>query len=158
MIIQTFVSDMCEEIALLFSEFKYKSESGEYCRFSIFEQALPVPSGEDEPELFPYIVIRIEDGGTTTPSSPETVRVRFTIGIFDDDPQNKGHIDVLNAIDRIRQRFERNPLLKMQYMRLQSDQHPTRWAVPDDESFPYFFGALEMFFAIPKIETEDKLT
>ena len=83
---------------------------------------------------------------------------RFTIGIYDYEPSNRGHIDVFNTIDRIRQRFERNQLLRKQYMRLQSDQYPMRWAVPDDDTFPYFFGALEMFFAIPKIETEDKLT
>ncbi len=158
MTLGTFISDMCEEITLLFSEWKFKNENGDYANISVFEQALPIPSGESEPEPFPYIVVRAEDGGTTTPNSPETVRVRFTIGIYDDEPNNRGHIDVFNVIDRIRQRFERNQLLRKQYMRLQSDQYPMRWAVPDDDTFPYFFGALEMFFAIPKIETEDKLT
>ena len=116
MTIGTFLSDMRDEISLLFSEWKFKNETGEYSHFSVFEQALPVPSGENDPEPFPYIVIRAEDGGTTSPSSPETLRVRFTIGIYDDDPDGRAYIDVLNAIDRIR------------------------------------------FFAIPKTETEDKLT
>lgn len=158
MTLGTFISDMCEEISLLFLEWKFKNEGGDYANISVFEQALPIPSGENEPEPFPYIVVRAEDGGSATPNSPETVRVRFTIGIYDDEPSNRGHIDVFNTIDRIRQRFERNQLLRKQYMRLQSDQYPMRWAVPDDDTFPYFFGALEMFFAIPKIETEDKLT
>lgn len=158
MTLGTFVADMCDEIRLLFREWKFKDEGGEFSSVSVFEQALPIPTGEDEPEPFPYIVVRIEDGGTTTPTSPETVRVRFTVGIFDESQDNHGHIDVLNAIDRIRQRFEKNQLLKKQYLRLQSDQFPVRWAVPDEDTYPYYFGALEMFFAIPKIETEEDFT
>ncbi len=158
MTVGTFLSDMCAEIKRIFSEWKATDESGGFERVSVFEQALPVQSGEDSAEPFPYIVVRVEDGGATTPNTPETVRVRFTIGVFDDNAGNRGHIDVLNMIDCIRQRFEREQTLCEQYYRLQSDQYPLRWAVPDDDTFPYFFGALEMFFAIPKIETEDKLT
>lgn len=158
MTLSTFISDLCDEIKLLFSEWKFKDESGEYSRFSVFEQALPIPAGENEPEPFPYIVVRAEDGGTTMPTKPETARVIITIGIYDDALENQGHKDILNSIDRIRQRFERNPLLKTRYMRLQSAEHPIHWAVPDDDTYPYYFGAIEMFFAIPKIETEDILT
>ncbi len=158
MTLSTFISDMREEMELLFSEWRFKDENAEkaFQPVSVFEQSLPIPVGEDEPEPFPYIVVRAEDGGTASPEAPETVRVRFVIGIFDDNSQNRAHIDVFNMIDRIRQRFEKNPLLRKQYYKLQSEQYPTRWAVPDDDTFPYFFGVLEMYFAIPKIETEAK--
>lgn len=158
MTIGTFLTDMCDEISLLFSEWKFKDEGGEFQKFSVFEQALPVSQGEDDPEPFPYIVVRVEDGGTTSPAKPETARVIFTIGICDESLDNQGHKDVLNVIDRIRQRFEGNQLLKKKYMRLQSEEYPIHWAMPDDDTYPFFFGALEMFFAIPKINTEDSLS
>ena len=148
MTIGTFLTDMCDEINLLFNEWKFKDENGDFQKFSVFEQALPAREGEDDPEPFPYIVVRVEDGGTTSP----------TIGIFDESLENQGHKDILNVIDRIRQRFERNQLLKKKYMRLQSEEHPIHWAMPDDDTYPFFFGALEMFFAIPKINTEDSLS
>lgn len=155
MTVNSFLEDLCDELKLLFKDFQLKDETGKLQSFNIFEQSLPIPSGEDEPEPFPYIVVRAADGGKTAPEDYETVRVMLIIGIFDDELNNQGHKDVLNSIDCIRQRFERNPLLENKYYKLSSEQYPFRWTLPEEDTHPFFFGGVEMTFAVASIEQED---
>lgn len=155
MTINTFLENLCREIMFLFKDFQFKEESGELTNLNVFSQSLPIPSGEDDPEPFPYIVVRAADGGKISPNSSETVRVGFVIGIFDESLNNQGYKDVFNIIDRIRQRFEKNPILCKRYCRLHSEQYPIHWTTSDEDTHPYFFGGVEMTFAIPTIEQED---
>lgn len=152
----TFMDDLCRELKLLFSDFRFLDESGETTKVNIYQQSLPIPSGEDDPEPFPYIVVRAEYGGKSSPQNPETIKVGFIIGVYDDNLNNQGHKDVLLMIDRIRQMFERNPLLCKKYYRLHAEQHPINWTLQDEDSHPYFFGGIEMTFALPTINQEDE--
>ena len=39
---------------------------------------------------------------------------------------------------------------------MNDEQHPFDWALQDEESFPYFFGAASMTFATAAIRKEDR--
>lgn len=155
MTVNSLLDDFKEELKLLFKHFRLKAEDGKHTTFNIFEHDLPVPKGEDEPEPFPYTIVKAVDGEITTFKSPETVRVVLVFGIYDDDLNNQGHRDILNVIDCVRQRFEKNNLLNNRYRILNSEKYPTRWTIQEDDTYPYFFGGMEMTFAIYNQELED---
>ena len=46
----------------------------------------------------------------------------------------------------------KNPMLANQFM----FQDPFNWALQDEESFPYFFGAASLTFRASAIRKEDK--
>ena len=52
----------------------------------------------------------------------------------------------------------KNPILSKQFMFLNDEQHPFEWALQEEESFPYAFGAISMSFRTPTIRKEDKYT
>jgi hypothetical protein len=154
MVIETFTNDLVSELQELFSELKLKSIDDGYKKLSIYKQALPIPADED-PEPFPYIVVRTVDGGTTSPSKSEVVRVALMIGIFDDDTKNQGYSDLLNIIEKIKNHFEKFPILKSMYSRLTSEEYPLKWTLSEEDTYPYFFAGIEMSFAMPKVIRED---
>lgn len=151
MIVNSFVDSLKTELEELFTGFGIKNEAGEEVGFTVYKHALPIAEGADDPEPFPYLIIQVVDGGTETRQSEDKVRIIIVIGIFDDNVDNQGPEDVLLAIQRIRRRFETNVVLNKKYMALE----PFRWTVADGAQHPYFFGAVEMTFAIPRYEVED---
>ena len=66
------------------------------------------------------------------------------IGIFDDDPKNQGHEAVLEIIERIQMHYQETPLLAGQFV----CQDPFEWALQEEESYPYYFGACQLTFAM----------
>ena len=59
-------------------------------------------------------------------------------------------------IQKIEERFMKNPMLDNRFMFLNDDQHPFEWMQQLEESFPYYFGAVRMYFNTSAIRKEDK--
>lgn len=151
MTVNTFLKDFKAELEGLFADFPLTDESGAQVRLNVFIDSLPIPEGEDSPEPFPYLVIRAMEGGKDEPDAAEVVKVIILIGIYDGSTENRGYVDVRNVIDRLRQRFERDPVLAGKYLRLHSASYPIRWTIPDEDTWPYFFGGVELSFALPSV-------
>ena len=100
----------------------------------------------------PYIIVRLETGSTKSGTDPQEVLVTLLFGYFDDSPENNGHKGVLGMIQKVHERFEKQPMLANQFM----FQDPFDLALQDEESFPYFFGAASMTFKTAAIRKEDK--
>lgn len=115
-----------------------------------YEQFLPLKTmdnGSIDPEAedpFPYIIVRADKGGVEGPTNAHKADVILLIGIFDDDPVNQGHRAVLEMIERIQTHYQETPLLAGQFV----CQDPFEWALQDEESFPYYFGACQLTFAM----------
>jgi hypothetical protein len=148
----SFVEALKNELEQLFGDFKLRDEAGDEVGFTVYEHALPIAEREGDPEPFPYIIIQVVDGGTESRQSDEKVRVVLVIGVYDENADNQGTQDVLLAIQRIRRRFEKNVVLDSKYMALE----PFRWTLADGSQYPYFFGGVEMTFAVPRYEVEDE--
>lgn len=144
--------ELVEELGNIFKDDLFKNSLGEYVKLNIYEQQLPIRGDEDAPDPMPYIIVRIETGSTKSGTDPQEVLVTLLFGYFDDDPQNNGHKGVLGMIQKIHERFEKQPMLANQFM----FQDPFDWALQDEESFPYFFGAASMTFKTAAIRKEDK--
>lgn len=164
--------DLVEELRRLFEPFLYKAppdiseleepESGDgntgqairRVPLRIYPQDLPVQLSEEEQDPVPYIIVRINGGADPGgESSFHTVKLVLVIGIWDDDRNNQGHKDVLNIIQKIYERFSKNPCLNSRSVYTgQFD-----WALQEDSCFPYYFGACSMSFYISAIRREDPL-
>ena len=98
-----------------------------------YEQYLPLKTmdnGSIDPEAedpFPYIIVRADKGGIESPTAAHKADVILLIGIFDDNPANKGHGAVLEIIERIQMHYQETPLLAGQFV----CQDSFEWALQD---------------------------
>ncbi len=166
--------DLAEEIRKIASEITFKSPKGGYAALNVFEQNLPVrllkrtePTEEDaeldedagdEEELrenFPYIIVRLDSGKSESAEAPHIVKIVLIAGIFDDSLKADGHKTIINIFEKIRERFRKNPILNDRYRA--GDE--ITWALPDDdeETFPYFFGAIYTEWITAEFRREDEL-
>lgn len=141
-----------KELKAIFKGDLFKNSLGEYVKLNVYEQQLPIREDEDSPDPMPYIIVRLETGSTKSGTDPQEVLVTLLFGYFDDSPENNGHKGVLGMIQKVHERFEKQPMLANQFM----FQDPFDWALQDEESFPYFFGAASMTFKTAAIRKEDK--
>ena len=144
--------ELVKELEAIFKGDLFKNSLGKYVKLNIYEQQLPIREDEDAPDPMPYIIVRIETGSTKSGTDPQEVLVTMLFGYFDDSPENNGHKGVLGMIQKVHERFEKQPMLANQFM----FQDPFDWALQDEESFPYFFGAASMTFKTAAIRKEDK--
>lgn len=144
--------EIVKELEAVFRGDLFKNSLGEYVKLNVYEQQLPIREDEDSPDPMPYIIVRLETGSTKSGTDPQEVLVTLLFGYFDDSPENNGHKGVLGMIQKVHERFEKQPMLANQFM----FQDPFDWALQDEESFPYFFGAASMTFKTAAIRKEDK--
>ena len=79
-----------------------------------------------------------------------TANVVILIAYHDPDLSNDGNKYVMTAIHRIIERFRKNSLLANMY----NQTGNIEWTMSDEDTFPYFFGGIQMTFTLPKIERE----
>lgn len=139
----------------------------------VFSQALPIPKPAEmqeadlDPELveeglslsdlenaddpYPYIIVRVQNGSITKIEGEQTVKAYLIFGAYDNSYENQGHRDVLHMIQKIYERFSKNAILAAKYECIT----PIEWALQEEESYPYFFGGMELNFYTEPIGRED---
>lgn len=114
-------------------------------------------TGSEEEEAvfnFPWCLVKMDGGKISGVNQRQEISVAVCFGIFDDSPENKGHQTVLNLIQKTYERFAKNPLLQGQY----TCQGNFEWALQEEDTFPYFFGAISMQFSFWGFRRESKFT
>lgn len=162
-------SELTEELKKILSGFQLKNPQGEKSNINIYEQLLPMPEslnqGEIAPELlengladeqtdpdpYPYIIVKIEDGEIKDENSAQMVNITLLIGIYEPDYDKQGHKDILNIVAKIYERFAKMPVLNGKY----TLQYPILWTLQEEETYPYYFGGISLIFEIAKIRRED---
>jgi hypothetical protein len=125
---------------------------------NIFEQDLPIREDDDQvDDPYPFIIVRVESGKMAGELSHE-VKIRMVIGVFDESTERQGHKDILNIIQKIYDRFTKNPVLANKYIMKDDEQNPFLWALQDEDSYPYYFGAIETTWATTAIRRESEFT
>jgi len=129
---------------------------------NVFEQSLPIRENdeldnEQDDDPFPYIIIRVDSGSIAGESSHD-VKLRMIIGTYDESLETNGHKDILNIIHKIYERFEKNPVLAEKYVMQDNLEHPFNWALQEEDTYPYYFGAIESTWATTAIRRENKYT
>ena len=157
MIHQYLIEDLIKEIENILKDIQTKNPSGEtVVGVKGYEQALPVimDDEEDETQFFPYFICRMAEGETDDDSNPWVDTVSILIGVYDDDKQKNGHRHIMTMIQRITDRFAKEPLLNKKFRA----QEKMSFALqePDPDTYPFFFGGVELKFSVPKIGRSDE--
>lgn len=134
-----------DDLTSLFQETRYPSPDGARSAVSVFKQHLPMMQAEDADDPFPYIIVRLDSGGIANQTDPHKVAVLLLIGAYDDGTDNQGHEAVLEMLEKIQHHYEETPLLAGQFI----FTDPFNWALQDEESYPYNFGAANLTFTLP---------
>lgn len=134
------------DLKKLFSGIYYKTPEETTSPPNIYKQFLPKRTVEDgdKDDPYPYIIVRLDSGGIETQRDPHKVAVLLLIGIYDDDLQNNGYLAVMEIIEKIQRHYEETPALKEFVC-----ADPFNWALQDEESYPYYFGACNLTFHVP---------
>lgn len=108
---------------------------------------------EEEPVFkCPWSVIKIDGGKMEREDARQAVKVAVCFGIYNSSEENKGHEEILNLIQRVYERFAKEPLLERQYV----CQGDFEWALQDEDTYPYFFGAISMTFTFSGFRRENR--
>lgn len=146
--------DLVEELSKLFENIEFRNSSGEKCRMNFFEQVLPHKESDDEPEPFPWCVVKLKDNDVKMVgdlNQKQAVELHF--GIYYDNPDCQYQHVMLTMFECVKKRFLVNPLFGP-FMAL-----PDIVSVMDDldsETYPFYFGGMALQFEMPNYEREDE--
>lgn len=136
---------LVSDLNKLFQNRRYKTPDGQTAAVSVFAQNLPKRESEEDEDPFPYIVARLDSGDIESQTDAYKVAVILLVGVYDDDKSNQGHKTVLEIMEAIQRHYEEIPLLDGRYV----FTDPFHWALQDEESYPYFFGGVQISFNAP---------
>lgn len=146
--------ELVAEMTKILDGYLYKTPAGERVPINVFAQSIPVNETDEDEDPVPYIIVRLnsgEDKGGR--DSFNTVKLVVIIGIYDDGVYAQGHRDVMNIIQKVYERFYKNPNLNGKAVYTGEFD----WAMQEDTYYPYSFGACSMTFNIAAIRREDRL-
>lgn len=143
---------LAEDLQSLFDGFVDLKQNCAAGKMKIYENASPIQmDNQNEDDIYPYIVVRLTGGEVPEDyDTRPTANVVILIGYYDPDLSNDGNKYVMTAIHRIIERFRKNSLLADMY----NQTGNIEWTMSDEDTYPYFFGGLQMTFTLPKIERE----
>lgn len=152
MTIRSLQRTLKEELEDMFKGYRMKGEDGEPTPFHFYENTAPIPKTDDEPTPFPYIVARVQAGKIPDDNYLfTTAKALIIIGTYEDDETYPSNSDVLQIIDKIVERFQKKPAMGA-YTRTGDIE----WTLSDEDTYPYYFGGVELSFILPTIFREDE--
>lgn len=145
--------ELKKELEELFARFsssedaKFKERS-----VSVYEQSLPLKMENEEMdgEMLPYVIVRLSEGELTQWEDAELVKVILVFCTSGLDMKRDGYKDCMNMIQKVKERFLKNPQLGAYF----NMELPMAWAIQEDESYPIYYGGMELTFACPAIRQE----
>lgn len=150
---------LCQDafVKMLRELFKGKLYNGQQGRkeLTIFKQDLPIPEENDmdadtDEAYAPYIVVRMTGGEIADDNSPQVVEFSLVICAYDMGRDRSGYQDVTNIKEDIIQRACTAPYFGGSF----TIQKPIAWALQQDDTNPYYYGAITMNCTVPAM-TQD---
>lgn len=144
-----------EELEKLFEGKKY---SGQQSRKSltVYEQDLPIDNGDDEDAdtdaaKAPYVIVKMTAGEIISPNDPQIMSAVMMICCYDDSGSRQGYEDVANIKEDIVEHFCMVPFFGGSYTVLINREHRLAWAMQQDDTHPYYYGAVEFDITCPAL-------
>jgi hypothetical protein len=149
---------LVEFIAMNTHELRYRSnaDSGEPIAPHVYTTFIPRNQvGEIIPgeiTTYPAIIVRARQGVQAT--EYERVTVELLIGVFDDSLNQQGSRDCLQLIERIKQRLREQSIVRSRFpirmpLNWQINKRASAGPTGEYNSFPYFFGEMQIDFELP---------
>ncbi len=155
--------DIAKEIENILRPMLFKNPEGDLVNISAYTQSLPkrkqtvqlgnIMAAGDGEDPYPFCVVKVDSGRMETAQSTHEVRIVMVFGIFDDDTSCQGHRAILNIIQKITERFTKDPVLKNKY-RMNYDEGIT-WTLDEEDRYPYYFGAMEIVWDTAMVRREE---
>ena len=145
-------ADLAEEIENITRHMSFQDKLGKEVRLKAFKQSLPMLKNDEDVEPFPYVIVRIVDGDM--PNNGEMIKIILIIGIYDNDEKAQGHMQILNIMQDIKERFRKNPILSKKYIASEE----IKWTLQEEDTYPYFFGGMELNWQTQSIQREGRYT
>lgn len=142
----------------------------ELARVRVFKQALPIPQNKlvkadstetieyaeelEEDTVFqcPWCLIKLDGGAAKGIGESQEADVAICFGVYNPSTENQGHIEILNLIQKVYERFAVNESLAEKYF----CKGNFEWALQDEDTYPYFFGAISTSFSFQGFQREDR--
>lgn len=127
-----------------------------------YPQAIPVmpacrtvpydETNDQKASLFPYFVVRLDETEYCRPEVDGRSQAHLMVlfAVRDEDYTMKGYFTLSAIMERVVMRFQTDQAMGPFWCEKQM-----RAAFQDDDTFPHFFGGIEMTWNLPCIETED---
>ena len=144
---------LIETLEELFAGKKYNGQQSRK-ELKIFKQDLPVPEDYDadvdtDAAAAPYIVVRMTGGEIKNDDGPQAVEFSLIVCAYDEGKEREGYQDVANIKEDIVQRLCTKPYFGGAFTVLK----PIAWAMQQDDTYPYYFGACSLTCTAPAAET-----
>lgn len=153
---------LCQDalIETLQELFKGKKYNGQEQRkeLTIYKQDLPIPEDTDydvdtDRASAPYIVVQMTNGAIRGDDEAQKVEFSLVICAYDEGKKREGWQDVANIKEDIIQRFCSAPYFGGAF----TIQKPIAWALQEDDTHPYYYGAVSMVCTAPAITQDGEL-
>ena len=105
------------------------------------------------PLVNPYIVARMTGGAIKDESGPQTVEFSLIVCAYDEGGAREGYQDVANIKEDIVQRVCTRPYFGGAFTILK----PVVWAMQQDDTHPYYFGACTLTCTAPAMTQDTEL-
>ena len=124
----------------------------------IFKQDLPVPEDYDadvdtDAAAAPYIVVRMTGGEIKNDDGPQAVEFSLIVCAYDEGKEREGYQDVANIKEAIVQRLCTKPYFGGAFTVLK----PIVWAMQQDDTYPYYFGACSLTCTAPAMTQDTEM-
>ena len=77
------------------------NNAGERLHFNVYPQNLPAKTGKNDDKHFPYVLVCLDEEQVNGEGSDNMCSVYFLAGIIDKNPNNQGHFDVANVLNKL---------------------------------------------------------
>jgi len=140
---------LVEELRRLFCGKKYKNTNGESVALNIFKQHVPLAryGNDDMTAAIPYLLVSLDSWSQTASTDATECKVIILASVFDDSEEMQGHKDLLNIIEDIYLHLRKHHIIAKTFRM----QHPIEAALSDEDTFPFFFGAIETNYYLPNV-------
>lgn len=80
-------------------------------------------------------------------------KIAFIVGLYDEDDNYQGYKDVMNIIEKVKQRLKTKRFYSNQFeLKL-----PLKWVIHEEDIYPYYFGGIESSWKMPIVNMDDTL-
>lgn len=148
---------LIEALEELFKGKKYNGQQG--CKLlKIYKQDLPITEDNDsdvdtDAAAAPYVVVRMTGGQIEDDKTPQKVEFSLVICTYDLGYAREGYQDVANIKEDMIQRFCTKPYFGGVFTVLK----PIVWAMQQDDTHPYYFGACNLTCTAPAMTQDTEL-
>ena len=145
--------ELISELKKVFKGVQFKSGDGTMREPAIYPQRLPLAQNDDDEACFaPYILVVLNDFTIESWAEPKKVSIALLFCAWDGGSERTGDRDNAIMMDRVLERIGKNPEVRNFTLEL-----PIEGAWQDQDTYPYFYSAMELNFTAPMYQREDDL-